>query len=52
MLGMHGHPTPNFMIQESDLVICIGSRFDDRITGRQDAFVPEARKAAMKDAGV
>lgn len=51
MLGMHGHPTPNFMIQESDLVICIGSRFDDRITGRQDAFVPEARKAAIEGRG-
>lgn len=51
MLGMHGHPTPNFMIQESDLVICIGSRFDDRITGAQNAFVPEAKKADMEGRG-
>lgn len=45
MVGMHGHPTPNFMVQESDLIICIGSRFDDRITGRMSDFVPEARIA-------
>lgn len=51
MLGMHGHPTPNYMIQESDLVICIGSRFDDRITGRQDAFVPEAKRADVEGRG-
>lgn len=51
MLGMHGHPTPNFMVQESDLIICIGSRFDDRITGRMADFVPEARKAAEEGRG-
>lgn len=51
MLGMHGHPTPNFMIQESDLVICIGSRFDDRITGRMSDFVPEAKIAAEEGRG-
>mmetsp|Transcript_18635 Transcript_18635/g.26868 ORF Transcript_18635/g.26868 Transcript_18635/m.26868 type:complete len:796 (+) Transcript_18635:244-2631(+) len=51
MLGMHGHPTPNYMIQESDLVICIGSRFDDRITGRVTDFIPEARKAASEGRG-
>lgn len=46
MVGMHGHPTPNFMTQEADLIICIGSRFDDRITGRIGDYIPEARKAA------
>jgi acetolactate synthase-1/2/3 large subunit len=51
MLGMHGHPTPNFMVQESDLIICIGSRFDDRITGRMSDFVPEARQAAEEGRG-
>jgi len=51
MLGMHGHPTPNFMIQEADLVICAGSRFDDRITGRVSDFIPEARKAADEGRG-
>jgi len=51
MLGMHGHATPNFLVQESDLVICIGSRFDDRITGRMGDFVPEARVAAEEGRG-
>lgn len=51
MLGMHGHPTPNFMVQQSDLIICIGSRFDDRITGRMSDFLPEARKAAEEGRG-
>lgn len=51
MMGMHGHPTPNFMVQEADLIICIGSRFDDRITGRMSDFVPEARVAAFEGRG-
>ena len=51
MLGMHGHPTPNFMVQQSDLIICIGSRFDDRITGRITDFLPEARRAAEEGRG-
>jgi len=51
MVGMHGHPTPNYMIQECDLLICIGSRFDDRITGRPDAFIPEARLADSEGRG-
>jgi len=51
MVGMHGHPTPNFMVQQSDLVLCIGSRFDDRITGRVSDFLPEAKKAAEEGTG-
>ena len=51
MLGMHGHPTPNFMVQEADLIINVGSRFDDRITGRMPDFVPGARKAAELGVG-
>lgn len=51
MVGMHGHPTPNFMVQECDLVLCIGSRFDDRITGRVSDFLPEAKKAAEEGTG-
>lgn len=51
MMGMHGHATPNFMVQEADLVLCIGSRFDDRITGRIGDFVPEARKAELEGRG-
>jgi len=51
MLGMHGHPTPNFMIQEADIIVCIGSRFDDRITGNVGQFIPEAKKAAEAGTG-
>mmetsp|Transcript_31382 Transcript_31382/g.71795 ORF Transcript_31382/g.71795 Transcript_31382/m.71795 type:complete len:810 (-) Transcript_31382:484-2913(-) len=51
MLGMHGHPTPNYMIQEADTVICIGSRFDDRITGRAPDFIPKAKEAAAEGRG-
>lgn len=51
MMGMHGHPTPNFMVQEADLIINVGSRFDDRITGKMPAFVPGARKAAELGVG-
>lgn len=51
MLGMHGHPTPNFMVQECDMLINIGSRFDDRITGRLASFLPEALKAADEGRG-
>ncbi len=43
MLGMHGTATANYCIQESDLIIAIGARFDDRITGKIDAFAPHAR---------
>jgi acetolactate synthase-1/2/3 large subunit len=51
MMGMHGHPTPNFMVQEADLIINIGSRFDDRITGKMTSFVPGAKKAAELGVG-
>ena len=43
MLGMHGTPTANYAVQESDLIIAVGARFDDRVTGRLDAFAPHAR---------
>jgi acetolactate synthase-1/2/3 large subunit len=51
MLGMHGHATPNYLIQDCDLLICIGSRFDDRITGRPSDFIPAARQAAKEGRG-
>ena len=51
MVGMHGHPTPNYMVQEADLIINVGSRFDDRITGRMSDFVPAARKAGELGVG-
>jgi acetolactate synthase-1/2/3 large subunit len=51
MLGMHGHATPNYLIQECDLLLCIGSRFDDRITGRPSDFIPAARQASKEGRG-
>jgi len=43
MLGMHGSPAANDAVQQSDLLICIGARFDDRATGRLDSFAPNAK---------
>ncbi len=43
MLGMHGTAYANHSIMESDLIIAAGSRFDDRVTGRLDAFAPNAK---------
>jgi acetolactate synthase-1/2/3 large subunit len=42
MLGMHGNRAANRAIQESDLLICVGARFDDRATGKLDGFAPKA----------
>ncbi len=44
MLGMHGTYEANLAMHECDLMINIGARFDDRITGRLDAFSPYSRK--------
>lgn len=43
MLGMHGTRYANYAISESDLIIAAGVRFDDRVTGRLDAFAPRAK---------
>lgn len=43
MLGMHGTRYANYAVQESDLLIAIGSRFDDRVTGKLDGFAPQAK---------
>ncbi|BDV01480.1 acetolactate synthase [Thermodesulfomicrobium sp. WS] len=43
MLGMHGTYTANMAINNADLLISIGARFDDRVTGRVDAFAPRAK---------
>jgi acetolactate synthase-1/2/3 large subunit len=45
MLGMHGLYEANWAMHDCDLMINIGARFDDRITGRIDAFSPGSRKA-------
>ena len=43
MPGMHGNYTAVMAMQESDLLIAMGSRFDDRVTGRLDGFAPDAK---------
>ncbi|KAA5605479.1 acetolactate synthase 3 large subunit [Roseospira marina] len=44
MLGMHGTYEANLAMHACDVMICIGARFDDRVTGRLDAFAPNAKK--------
>ena len=43
MLGMHGNRAANMAVQECDVLINVGARFDDRATGRLDGFAPSAR---------
>jgi len=43
MLGMHGTKYANYAIQESDLILAVGARFDDRVTGKIDSFAPHAK---------
>jgi len=42
MVGMHGNYAPNLLTQECDVLIAIGMRFDDRVTGRLDAYAAQA----------
>ena len=44
MLGMHGTYEANMVMHDCDVMLCIGARFDDRITGRLDAFSPNSKK--------
>ena len=44
MLGMHGTYEANLAMHDCDVMVCIGARFDDRITGRIDAFSPRSKK--------
>jgi len=44
MLGMHGSYEANMAMHDCDVMVCIGARFDDRITGRLNAFSPNSRK--------
>ncbi|OWK29271.1 acetolactate synthase 3 large subunit [Sphingomonas dokdonensis] len=44
MLGMHGTYEANMAMNQADLIVNIGARFDDRVTGRLDAFSPHSRK--------
>ncbi len=43
MLGMHGSAYANYAVQECDLLIAIGARFDDRVTGKLKSFAPRAK---------
>jgi len=43
MLGMHGAAYANYAVQECDLLIAIGARFDDRVTGKVETFAPHAK---------
>jgi acetolactate synthase-1/2/3 large subunit len=43
MLGMHGARYTNFVLEEADLLICVGARFDDRAIGKAAEFCPGAR---------
>ena len=44
MLGMHGTYEANHTMHDCDVMICLGARFDDRVTGRVDAFSPNSKK--------
>ena len=44
MLGMHGTYEANMAMHDCDVMLCVGARFDDRITGRTDAFSPNSKK--------
>jgi len=44
MVGMHGNITPNVMTQECDLLIAVGMRFDDRVTGKVSTYAAQAKK--------
>ena len=44
MLGMHGTYEANLAMHDCDVMVCVGARFDDRITGRIDAFSPNSKK--------
>ncbi|KAK9323583.1 thiamine diphosphate-binding protein [Lipomyces orientalis] len=51
MLGMHGSAYANLAMQEADLIIALGARFDDRVTGSLAKFAPEARRAEREGRG-
>eukprot|EP00128_Syssomonas_multiformis_P006007 Colp12_sorted_trinity150504_noHs@17585 len=51
MLGMHGSAYANYAIQKADVILAIGARFDDRVTGNIKLFAPEAHKAALEGRG-
>ncbi|KAF8344239.1 thiamine diphosphate-binding protein [Cantharellus anzutake] len=51
MLGMHGSAYANLAMQDADVIIALGARFDDRVTGKISTFAPKARAAALAGKG-
>lgn len=51
MLGMHGSAYANLAMQHADVIIALGARFDDRVTGKVDTFAPAARVAGQQGRG-
>lgn len=43
LIGMHGNAAANFAVQQCDLLLAVGARFDDRVTGKLDTFAPDAK---------
>jgi acetolactate synthase I/II/III large subunit len=51
MLGMHGSAYANIAMQQADVIVALGARFDDRVTGKVSTFAPAARAAAKEGRG-
>ncbi|KAJ1674164.1 Acetolactate synthase, mitochondrial, partial [Spiromyces aspiralis] len=51
MLGMHGSAYANLAMQKADVIVALGARFDDRVTGNLRLFAPEAKRAAAEGRG-
>ena len=51
MLGMHGSVYANKAMQTADVIVAVGARFDDRVTGRVVDFAPEAKRASAENRG-
>src|SRR5690606_19505057 len=51
MLGMHGAAYANWAMRDADVIIAVGARFDDRVTGKLSAFAPGARAAEREGRG-
>ncbi|KND02162.1 acetolactate synthase, large subunit, biosynthetic type [Spizellomyces punctatus DAOM BR117] len=51
MLGMHGAAYANLAMQTADVIVALGARFDDRVTGNLKKFAPAAKQAALKGKG-
>ena len=47
MMGMHGEAWVNHAIQEADLLLALGMRFDDRVTGNPKTYAPQAKKVQV-----